>query len=107
MSLVWKVFIPIITVVAIAFSYIQLQQEPAPINVIVPKHKSRTSPPAALLPPAPPATGNINDTVAALINDGSNEQALIDEEERDAAALAGNDTQALNDFGQTYNENDF
>lgn len=107
MSLIWKVFIPIITVVAIGFSYFQMQQEPTPINVIVPKHKSRTSPPATLLPPAPPATGNTNDTVDALINDGTNEQTLIGEEERDAAALAGHDTQALNDFGQTYNENDF
>lgn len=107
MSLVWKVFIPIITVVAIAFSYIQLQQEPAPLDVAVPIHKSRISPPAVSLPPAPPATGNTNDTVDALISDGIHEQTLMSEEERDAAALADNDTQALNDFGQTYNENDF
>lgn len=107
MSVIWKVFLPIVAVVALVFSYVQMQQEPAPVNITVPMHKSRTTPSTSYLPPAPPATGTTNDTVDALIKDGGNEQALTSGEESDATALAGNDTQALNDFGQTYNENDF
>ena len=52
-----------------------------------------------------PATGNIDDAINAFIQDATNEQALAAEEDADAS-LINLDNQAINDFGQSYNENE-
>lgn len=53
----------------------------------------------------PKATGNIEDTVDALIQDSVNEQAILGTED-DVASMITDDSQAISDFGQSYNENE-
>jgi len=53
----------------------------------------------------PPATGKIDDTVAALLQDSENETIASQEENSEASAII-DDSQTISDFGQTYNENE-
>jgi hypothetical protein len=64
--------------------------------------------PAQELPVAvtKPATGNVDDAVNAILAAVSDDQALFADAEKDAA-LVGADSQAISDFGQSYNENEF
>jgi len=50
-----------------------------------------------------PATGNIDDTVLALLNDADAEVAILANIENDANLIIA-DSQAIDDFGQSYNE---
>jgi len=63
--------------------------------------------PAQELPVAitTPATGNVDDAINAILNDVIDEQALFADEEKDAMLL-GADSQAISDFGQSFNENE-
>jgi len=54
----------------------------------------------------PQAGGNIEDTIDALTALSENEMVIITEESNDAS-LIDLDNQAINDFGQSYNENEF
>jgi len=53
-----------------------------------------------------PATGNVDDAVNAILAGISGDQALFDDAAKDAELLAA-DSQAISDFGQSYNENEF
>lgn len=53
------------------------------------------------------ATGNIDDAVNALFSDSSDETLQTAKAMDDDAALLGLDSQAIGDFGQSYNETDF
>ena len=57
--------------------------------------------------PLPPATGNVDDVLAALLSDSSAEISSTVKAMDDDAALVGSDSQAISDFGQVYNENEF
>lgn len=50
-----------------------------------------------------PATGNIDDVALALLNDVDAESAILANIENDANLLIA-DSQAIDDFGQSYNE---
>ncbi len=50
-----------------------------------------------------PATGNIDDIALALLNDVDAEAAILANVENDANLIIA-DSQAINDFGQSYNE---
>jgi hypothetical protein len=50
-----------------------------------------------------PATGNVDDAVLALLNDADAEAAILANVENDANLITA-DSQAINDFGQSYNE---
>ena len=50
-----------------------------------------------------PATGNVDDVVLALLNDVNAETAILANIENDANLLIA-DSQAIDDFGQSYNE---
>lgn len=50
-----------------------------------------------------PATGNVDDVVLALLNDVDAEAAILANVENDANLIIA-DSQAINDFGQSYNE---
>jgi len=52
-----------------------------------------------------PATGDVDDAINAILDSVTDEQALFADEERDAALL-GADSQAISDFGQSFNENE-
>ena len=50
-----------------------------------------------------PATGNVDDVVLALLNDVDAEAAILANIENDANLLIA-DSRAIDDFGQSYNE---
>ena len=54
--------------------------------------------------PDPQSTGNIDDAVDAVINFSAAEEALFSDEANDAD-LIDIDNQEINDFGQSYDEN--
>lgn len=51
----------------------------------------------------PKATGNIDDAVISLLQDASSEELFLEEESGDIS-LVNMDSQAIDDFGQSYNE---
>lgn len=51
----------------------------------------------------PKATGNIDDAVISLLQDASSEELFLEEELNDIS-LVNMDSQAIDDFGQSYNE---
>jgi hypothetical protein len=55
--------------------------------------------------PIPEATGNIDDTIDAILTFSENEGILMGEEVTDANLLTA-DSQEIIDFGQSYNENE-
>ena len=52
-----------------------------------------------------PATGDVDDTINAILDGIIDEQALFTDEEKDTALL-GAESQAISDFGQSFNENE-
>lgn len=56
------------------------------------------------VPSPPAATGSIDDTVNAILQDVTTD--VVSGEDADAA-LIGTDSQAISDFGQSYGENAF
>jgi hypothetical protein len=56
--------------------------------------------------PIPKATGNIDDIIDAMTAFAENEQVITVEEGNDASMVML-DSQAISDFGQSYNENEF
>jgi len=52
-----------------------------------------------------PATGDVDNTINAILNEVIDEQVLSADEEKDAILL-GADSQAISDFGQSFNENE-
>jgi len=61
------------------------------------------NPPAA---PLPPATGNIDDLVGAILQGASAEQSILNEGDGDASAI-NLDNKEIGDIGQSFNENEF
>jgi hypothetical protein len=53
-----------------------------------------------------PATGNVDDAINALLQEASADQAMFSQEEGDISLLLA-DSQAIGDFGQSYNESEF
>lgn len=111
MTINWKVWAPlgIIAVVALAvIGYSQFGAKAPQAPVAEETTQAPIAAPTQELPVAvtQPATGNIDDAVNAIIAGVSDDQALFADAEEDAA-LVGADSQALSDFGQSYNENEF
>lgn len=55
----------------------------------------------------PPATGNVDDAVNALLEEVADIEPLLVAEEDSDALLVGGDSQEVGDFGQSVNENEF
>lgn len=53
----------------------------------------------------PPATGNIDDVIDALMKELSDEESLFVKEEGDVVLITG-DSQEIDDFGQSINESE-
>ncbi|OGZ55121.1 MAG: hypothetical protein A3F85_04565 [Candidatus Ryanbacteria bacterium RIFCSPLOWO2_12_FULL_44_26] len=53
-----------------------------------------------------PATGNVDDAVNAILVGISDDEAFFADAVKDAELIAA-DSQAISDFGQSYNENEF
>jgi len=127
MTINWKMWAPlgIVAVVALVIigSYQFGTQTPqAPVTGETPQapvaRETPQAPVAGQTPQAPiggtapapvatkPATGNVDDAVNAILAGISDDQALFADGEKDIALVAA-DSQAISDFGQSYNENEF
>jgi hypothetical protein len=95
MTINWKIIAIaiVILVIVVIIVYYQLGIKPSLI----------TEQPAEIIPP--PATGNIDDAINALIQDAANEQVIAAEEDADTS-LIDLDSQEISNFGQSYNENE-
>ena len=99
MTFNWKIVIPVglaIIVVAI-FAYTQFVMK-------APQYATETTTGEEIA--LPQATGNVDDAVNAILAAVLNEQSVLQTEESDASLITS-DTQAISDFGQSYNENAF
>lgn len=76
---------------------------PEPAGSGVPAGEIKTEA-TAPVPNPPAATGNIDDTVNAILQDVATDTVVG---ENDEAAMVGADRQAISDFGQSYGENTF
>ena len=100
MTINWKVWAPlgIVAVAALAitgFYQFGIKAPQAPIAV--------EKLPVAIIKPA---TGNADDAVNAILAGVADDQALFASVEKDAELIIV-DSQAISDFGQSYNENEF
>ena len=94
MTINWKlVFGVIILAVVVSVSYYQFVLKEAPSEIA----KAPTE--VNIIP----ATGNIDDAVLALLNDADAEAAITANIENDANLIIA-DSQTIDDFGQSYNE---
>lgn len=110
MTINWKIWAPIGIVVIAAFTIIGFYQSgtktsEAPIiqktpQVSVTKEEQKEQPVAR------PATGNVDDAVDGILAGISDDQALFADAEKDAKLITA-DSQAISNFDQSYNENEF
>lgn len=104
MTINWKVWTPlgIIAVVALAIigSYqLRTETETPQTPIAAPTQEL----PATV---TKPATGNIDDTVNAILASVSDDQTFFADVEKDAELITA-DSQAISNFGQSFNENEF
>ena len=109
----WKIIVPVVIVVLAIFVWGIVQFGPKGPTTgpetgqpdsgeYVEKEYVKTPPAVAV----PQVTGDINDTIDALTALSENEMIVITDEGNDAS-LMDFDSQAISDFGQSYNENEF
>lgn len=95
----WTLF----TVLAIAiafFVYIYISQTN---DTVAPTTQTPISSAGEKNLPAP--TGNVDDITKDLLNSASSEQEMVSQEDSDKALIDG-DIKIINEFGQSYNENE-
>ena len=97
----WKILIPIVIILVIViFGISELNLFDNGDNLAKVQDVSKE------MLPIPETTGNIDDVVEAILTFSENEGILMSEEIADANLLTA-DSQEINDFGQSYNENEF
>ncbi|MBU1132626.1 hypothetical protein KKC32_05290 [Patescibacteria group bacterium] len=96
----WKILIPLGVVIALAILYGHFHEKNA--NELFLTETPRVPLEKTALPPA---TGNIDDAVSAILAEIDEETALLDEELSDADLLT-EDGELINDFDQAYDENE-
>lgn len=101
----WKIIVPL-GVLVIVIAVIVITQFGGRPQVVGPTAPTIKSPVAPVTQP-PVATGNIDDIVNTLFTDSSDEISQTLEAMDNDVALLGFESQAISDFGQSYNENDF
>jgi hypothetical protein len=110
MTINWKIWAPVGIVAAVVLVMIGVNQfgtkaPQAPIAEETPEAPVAVS---QELPVAvtEPATGNIDDAVNAILAGISDDEAFFADAAKNAELIAA-DSQAINNFGQSYNENEF
>lgn len=108
MSRTLQIFIVIGIVLVLVFAwYFLMNGKLLPISFVPETSGELKVPPKTELekePSPPAATGDIDDTVNAILQDVATD--VVSGEDADAA-LIGTDSQAIGDFGQSYGENNF
>ena len=102
----WKIIIPVGVIAAIALwvGYSQLKTKAPQYTTKQAPTETQKQIVTEAVPPV--ASGNIDDVVSALLQDSSGETLAFQEETGDIDLIAA-DSQAISDFGQSYNENEF
>jgi hypothetical protein len=100
---VFWIFIVIVVIIAggLIFAFVSTQQEITDLaksETFLIKEKKTVYP--------LPATGNVDDTMEALLKEVEDENSTLGDLEGDAS-LIDSDSQEVDDFGQSVNENDF
>ena len=103
----WKMIIAVVVVIAaILIVYALIGTEtPEPLQPSIQKPPAQSEKKISEIAP-PAATGNVDDSVDALLQDSALETLASGEENSDADLL-GADTQAISDFGQSYETSEF
>ena len=103
----WKMIIAVVVVIAaILIVYALIGTEtPEPLQPSIQKPPAQSEKKISEIAP-PAATGNVDDSVDALLQDSALE-TLASEEENSDADLLGADTQVISDFGQSYETSEF
>lgn len=109
----WKILFPVILLILIVFIigvFFRLQkvmeEEKQADNIIIPVEENEE--PEVVIKDEnvfPEPTGNIDDTISGILSSLSNEETLI-QDEKEADAI-GEESQALSDFGGSYDESEF
>ena len=94
------ILLVVFTVAVVLISACWLLLPEKPLVVFIPRGTRKMG---EVVPP--PATGNIDDVVDALMKELSDEDSLLKEEDDDAV-LAISDSQEISDFGQSIDENE-
>jgi hypothetical protein len=109
----WKMAIPVVLVVLVVAGLMIIRSgqktQPTPGAEPVQEQPQSAGTEYVQIPdevPVPQATGNINDVIDAMTAFAENEQVIIVEEGNDASMVTI-DGQAISDFGQSYDENQF
>jgi len=107
----WKMAIPVVLVVLVVAGLMIMRSgqkiQPFKETGYSPERPTETE--YVQIPnevPVPQATGNIDDIINAMTAFAENEQVITVEEGNDASMVTL-DSQAISDFGQSYNENQF
>lgn len=107
----WKILIPIgvLILVAVAVVITQFIGKPQKGTSPATTEESLLATPSPVEPAgkSPVETANVDDVVNALFTDSLDEITQISQGMDDDIELIGLDSQAISDFGQSYNENDF
>jgi len=103
----WKMAVPVVLVVLVVagLMIIRSGQKPQPVQ----EESWATDTEYVQVPieiPVPQATGSIDNVINAMMAFAENEQVITVEEGNDASMVTL-DSQAISDFGQSYNENQF
>lgn len=111
MTINWKVWAPlgiVAVAVLVIIGFFQFGTKAPQTPVAEETTQAPIATPTQELPVAvtKPATGNVDDAVNAILAGVSDDLALFADAEKDADLLAA-DSQAISDFGQSYNENEF
>lgn len=117
MAINWKVWgslgvIVIIALVVIGFSQFGTKTPQAPISQEALEIPEASQTPVGLGGEQEqpvvikPATGNVDDAVEGILSGIADDQALFVDAEKDAALITS-DSQAISDFGQSYDANEF
>ena len=103
----WKMIIAVVVVIAaILIVYALIGTEtPEPLQPSIQKPPAQSEKKISEIAP-PAATGNVDDSVDALLQDSALE-TLASEEENSDADLLGADAQVISDFGQSYETSEF
>jgi len=95
-SLLMMVIVIVAALAAVAaICYVLLLKEPAEVGLL------QTKAPSEVIPP--PATGNIDDAVDALLKEVTDSESLFIQEESDIELITG-DNQEIDEFGYSIDE---
>jgi len=109
MSGKWKIIVSVgvLVIVVAVIVFTQVTKRTSQISNVIPSSGIITGTPSASEEELPAATGNIDDTVSAIVSEALTESSQIEKEMNDDVDTLGLDSQAINDFTQSYNENEF